>query len=541
MANLAESPVWENGVYQIERTDVVDAGVAGNGIANLQAKLLANRTAFLKQVLDAAGLGTGGLDSDLVAIAQLTTTPFGRAFLTLVDAAAARSYLGGQAQDADLDAIAALTTTAFGRSHLTWVDAAAGRAALSAQQQDADLDAIAALLTTAFGRAFLALADATAARNYISAQASNSNLDAIAALVTTAFGRNLLTLADAAGVRGYLSAQQQDADLDAIAALLTTAFGRNLLTVADATAGRTALGAQANDSDLDAIAALSTTGLIRRTGAGTAATIATWMSNEICDGRLTLSSGNPIPSSNITAATTLYFTPYNGNRICIWNGAEWTLRTFAELTLSLAGTTANTNYDIFIFDNAGVLTLERIAWTNDTTRSAAGAISRLDGVWIKTSDNRRYLGTIRTAAAGQCNDSQSERLVYNAQNRVFRKVLVSASISYTYSANTYRPTGGLSSVRIQSVCGLEQVLQLKASLLTSGTLSDDFDLSIAVNSITSPIADITGSVTAVTGAFQLSILDHEASIGYSYYQAMEICLAGVLNASNPKITGLITC
>jgi hypothetical protein len=542
MANLAESQVWENGIYQIERTDVVDAGVAGNGIANLQAKLLANRTAYLKQVLDAAGLGVGGLDSDLVAIAQLTTTPFGRAFLTLLDAAAARSYISAQQQDADLDAIAALATTVFGRSLLTVVDAAAGRAALSVQAQNTNLDAIAALVTTAFGRGFLPLADATAARSYINAQTQDADLDAIAALVTTAFGRNLLTLADAAGVRGYLSAQQQDADLDAIAALVTTAFGRNLLTLADAAAGRTALSAQAQDADLDAIAALATTGLVRRTGLGTAATVSVWVDNSICQGRLTLSGGNPIPSGNITAATTLYFAPYNGNRIALRVGTEWELRTFSELSLTLTGTIANTNYDVFVFDNAGNLTLELIAWTNGTTRSVAGAISRLDGIWIKTSDNRRYLGTIRTIAAGQCNDSQSERFVYNVQNQVFRKALVSApALSYTYSSNILRPVGGSSVVRIQSVCGVEQIVQLKASMLTSGSATDDFDLSIGVNSTTVSTADIVGSVTGLAASYQVSFLDIEAALGYSYYQAIEMVITGTLTAAAPKITGLITC
>lgn len=78
------------------------------------------------------------LDSDLTAIAALTTTPFGRAFLGLVDAAAGRAHLtlgtaalaatgDFQPNDADLTAIAALATTAFGRSVLTLADAAAGR------------------------------------------------------------------------------------------------------------------------------------------------------------------------------------------------------------------------------------------------------------------------------------------------------------------------------------------------------------------------------------------------------------------------------
>lgn len=128
--------------------------------------------------------GKQPLDSDLTAIAALTTTAFGRGFLDLVDAAAGRTKLalGTAAQsavgdfqpvDSDLTAIAALTTTAFGRGFLDLADAAAGRtklglgtAALSAsgdfQPIDSDLTSIAALTTTAYGRALLTLADAAA-------------------------------------------------------------------------------------------------------------------------------------------------------------------------------------------------------------------------------------------------------------------------------------------------------------------------------------------------------------------------------------------
>lgn len=50
MANVTETPVFEAGVYQIETTDPVLAGE--NGIANVQAKQLANRTAYLKTITD---------------------------------------------------------------------------------------------------------------------------------------------------------------------------------------------------------------------------------------------------------------------------------------------------------------------------------------------------------------------------------------------------------------------------------------------------------------------------------------------------------
>ncbi|MDH3001468.1 hypothetical protein A1D23_13065 [Chelonobacter oris] len=50
MANIKEAATWSSGVYQIEPNDNVIGGE--NGIANRQAKELANRTAYLKQEQD---------------------------------------------------------------------------------------------------------------------------------------------------------------------------------------------------------------------------------------------------------------------------------------------------------------------------------------------------------------------------------------------------------------------------------------------------------------------------------------------------------
>ena len=57
MANLPESASFDAGIYQIETTDAVIGGV--NGISNLQAKALANRTTWLKQQVDALNLLKG--------------------------------------------------------------------------------------------------------------------------------------------------------------------------------------------------------------------------------------------------------------------------------------------------------------------------------------------------------------------------------------------------------------------------------------------------------------------------------------------------
>lgn len=99
---------------------------------------------FGEHIYDTVAAASQPVDSDLTAIAALTTTSYGRAFLALADAAAGRTALGlgtaatsasgaFQAADSDLTALAALTTTSFGRALLELADAAAGRTALGVE------------------------------------------------------------------------------------------------------------------------------------------------------------------------------------------------------------------------------------------------------------------------------------------------------------------------------------------------------------------------------------------------------------------------
>ncbi|MBJ8795421.1 phage tail protein, partial [Citrobacter freundii] len=53
MANLPETPQWEDGIYQIEVSDPVLGGP--DGISNRQAKQLASRTSYLKQKVEKGG------------------------------------------------------------------------------------------------------------------------------------------------------------------------------------------------------------------------------------------------------------------------------------------------------------------------------------------------------------------------------------------------------------------------------------------------------------------------------------------------------
>jgi hypothetical protein len=94
------------------------------------------------------------LDSDLTAIAALSTTSYGRALLALADAAALRSAAG-------LGTAATQAATAFDSA------GAAAAAQAASQPLDSDLTAIAALTTTSFGRSFLELANAAGARTLL--------------------------------------------------------------------------------------------------------------------------------------------------------------------------------------------------------------------------------------------------------------------------------------------------------------------------------------------------------------------------------------
>lgn len=143
--------------------------------------------------------------------------------------------------------------------------------------------------------------------------------------------------------------------------------------------------------------------------------------NKIASGRLTLLSGNPVTFSNQSAKGTVYYTPYNGNIIALYDGTGWNLHEFTELSLTLTATSGK-NYDIFLFDNSGVLTLSTEVWTDDSTR--ATAIARQDGVPVKSgAATYRYLGTIRATGTNQTSDTASIRGVWNFDNRVKRNCL----------------------------------------------------------------------------------------------------------------------
>lgn len=213
-------------------------------------------------------------------------------------------------------------------------------------------------------------------------------------------------------------------------------------------------------------------------------------------GRLTLTTGVPVTTSDVTGAGTLYYTPYLHDRIRIYDGTRWKFYAFTEKSLSLT-LTSGKNYDVFIYDNSGTLTLElSAAWTNDTTR--ADALTTQDGVKVKSGATTRFwLGTIRASGANTTEDSGggvtsqvgAKRFVWNQYNRIPRHIRVhDTTDSWTYATTNFRQANGASGNMVEYVCGAAEDIvdcALNATAVTGGAGNYCY-LSIGIDSTSTP-------------------------------------------------------
>ena len=178
----------------------------------------------------------------------------------------------------------------------------------------------------------------------------------------------------------------------------------------------------------------------------------------ICEGRLTLTSGTPVTTADVTGATSVFFAPYAGNRIALYDGSsDWNVRTFTEITIAVGTLDAGQPYDLFAYDNSGTVTFDApLAWTNDTSR--ATALTTQNGVLVKTgATTRRYIGTLYTTATPTTEDSYAKRFLWNYYNRVTRPMRVlEATSSWVYTTATLRQARGSAANQLDFVCGMNE-------------------------------------------------------------------------------------
>ena len=239
-------------------------------------------------------------------------------------------------------------------------------------------------------------------------------------------------------------------------------------------------------------------------------------------------SGGPVQgSSDITAATTVYYSPYVGNQIPIWNGSSFSILPFAELSLNLSTSAqaASGIYDACVFNNSGVPTLVfGPAWSNATpgsgsrgTGAGSAQIAKQNGIWVNSFSIAANNGSnTYTVPALQCTyvgsvsvDSTPGQVsayrtwgqnrkfgVWNAYNRVPITLLVGdGTNSWNYNTATVRPSNNNPANSGLAFTGLpeEQVTTVFSQFIAISISSGGGTL------VQSTIAVCDNSSTAVVG------------------------------------------
>jgi hypothetical protein len=226
--------------------------------------------------------------------------------------------------------------------------------------------------------------------------------------------------------------------------------------------------------------------------------------NDMCTGRLTLTSGLPVTVTDVVAAATLYFTPYSGNYITLYVAGAWVLYSFSELSLSVPAV-ATQVYDVFVYSNAGVPTMYLLAWSSDTSRATPLVLQ--NGIYVLSgSPQYRYVGTFRTIASGQTEDSIANRFVWNYYNRVQRTMQVLLSGSFTYALPAIRQANGSTTYQLNLVVGIQEdviLATLFVATFSSATITETW-MSIGLDSTTAASSNSRAGTSYQATASQYS-------------------------------------
>jgi hypothetical protein len=261
---------------------------------------------------------------------------------------------------------------------------------------------------------------------------------------------------------------------------------------------------------------------------------------DLCQGRLTLTSGLPVTVSDVTAATTIYFAPYRGNWVSLYNGTQWVRRNFSQISVAVPASTS-TNYDIFLYDNAGTVALElSAAWTSDSAIFASGTYTTTrptqDGIPVKSTNGtaidatRRYLGSFRTTGvSGQTESSVAKRYLQNYYNRKRLPLhVIESTNSWTYNTLTWRQARATTSNQVEVVTGFaEDPITLNARAFAISSSAVGFAVAVGEDSTTTPASGqliIPGGGYVTPGNFNSnchSSLTKVPALGYHKYVWLE--------------------
>lgn len=242
-------------------------------------------------------------------------------------------------------------------------------------------------------------------------------------------------------------------------------------------------------------------------------------------GYLTPTSGVPIVPGDALAQSIIYYTPYVGSNLAIYNGTSIVSQRFTQLQYTVTGLIANAIYDVYVayttLNSLGTMVIGTgPAWAVSTagscSRGGGAAIQRdtTTGLWVNgttmtfnwtggsksaTAGQLVYLGSILIDSAGgtvSCYRSWGQNRyfgVWNAYNRVPITLLGgdSTAASWTYGGTpgqSWRQSHGLTANKIIPFTGLaEEIVQVTFNQTIAEPSTGSGTIGIGWNSTTGPV------------------------------------------------------
>lgn len=297
------------------------------------------------------------------------------------------------------------------------------------------------------------------------------------------------------------------------------------------------------------------------------------------EGRLTLTTATPVLSGAVLAAATVYYTPYIGNIIPLWNGSAFQPTVFSELSNILANSSvgnagpaagaASKNYDLFAWLSGSTIYLTRgAAWNSDTARSATteNDLQRVNGILCNLNAITNgpaagfgtYLGTVRTDSGGATVSQTYDRSgaggllgqlnVWNMYNRrLWRTRVNDTTASWSYTVASIRAANNSNANRVEMVVGIqEDIVEASYHALIGllGVSGGFFLIGIALDA-TNTFSDKRGQAWSQAAVAKNEVAEGKFSnlvgLGYHFLQATEIgdgANANTVNANSVSTQAL---
>ncbi len=277
-------------------------------------------------------------------------------------------------------------------------------------------------------------------------------------------------------------------------------------------------------------------------------------------GRLTLTTVVPVLTSDVTAATSIFYTPYCGNICPVYNGTLWVPREFAELTLALDATGAHTgyhqsgkNFDLFVTDDpttpGSVLLGTGPAWSSDTARGTGAGTTELQrlgglltnkvtmtlrfgsasGNTISVAANQAtYVGSFRASADGQtqvkfgssaAGGGEAWFGIWNNHNRTnVSGLILDSNDTWTYTSASWRAADNSSTFRVSVLSGWAEDSLLAIYECLSSSIQTAAGVGYNATNAKSGVC-MTGSVSS--GFCYLTGRASAQPLGFNFMSAIE--------------------